>query len=174
MFVNCVNIIQWQVQNVKFEGKIWQAVGMELWDGFPGGSNSTAVRAFCGMPACVGVIRLASVSNRKDGGDLAGTGDKIRLWRNRRGYTQEALAERMGGNCTGKQVSYWENGVHEIGLQSFFRIVEVLGVTPNDLSPGRLLESAETRQNPLYPRLEAADRENVDFMISRLYLAEQA
>ena len=140
------------------------------------GGSSLIYRAYCiyGLKSREGVIAVAVVSKNTYREDLATTGEKIRYWRKRGGYTQDALAERIGGNCTGKQVSYWENGTHEIGLQSFFMIAEALGVTPNDLAPGRLMETALTPQNPLYQKLGAADRENVDYMISRLYQAGQA
>ena len=71
--------------------------------------------------------------------DLKQVGRKIRRIRTARHMTQEALASLADAQSGGKGVSRFENGERQMKLTTFFRFAAGLEVTPNDISPDRLL-----------------------------------
>ena len=65
-------------------------------------------------------------------------GEKIKAARKKAKLTQEQLAEEIGGGCTNKVISRYENGRVEMGVQALCDIAESLEVPVNDLVPDRL------------------------------------
>jgi DNA-binding Xre family transcriptional regulator len=61
-------------------------------------------------------------------------GERVRLARQARGWTQEDLAAKSGLAVV--QVSRIERGVREVRLTTILRLVAALGTTPNDLLNG--------------------------------------
>ncbi|WCR58427.1 WO male-killing family protein Wmk [Wolbachia endosymbiont of Ctenocephalides felis wCfeJ] len=60
-------------------------------------------------------------------------GQKVKYWRLKRGYTQEALAEKIG--TTRQIVSQYEKGTRRISIEKLYAIVEALSVSIKDLIP---------------------------------------
>ena len=67
-------------------------------------------------------------------------GENIKKIRKSKGMTQEQLAEKISDTCSGKTISRYENGNGQMLLSTYFGICEALEVSPNDLSPERLLQ----------------------------------
>ena len=86
--------------------------------------------------------------------DLKQVGRKIRRIRSARHMTQEALASLADAQSGGKGVSRFENGERQMKLTTFFRFAAGLEVTPNDISPDRLL-SPEAIQVAEFSELNA-------------------
>lgn len=77
-------------------------------------------------------------------------GEKIKAARKKAKLTQEQLAEEIGGGCTNKVISRYENGRVEMGLQALCDIAESLEVPVNDLVPDRLqVHRADENQQEL-------------------------
>ena len=77
-------------------------------------------------------------------------GEKIKAARKKAKLTQEQLAEEIGGGCTNKVISRYENGRVEMGVQALCDIAESLEVPVNDLVPDRLqVHRADEKQQEL-------------------------
>ena len=77
-------------------------------------------------------------------------GEKIKAARKKAKLTQEQLAEEIGGGCTNKVISRYENGRVEMGVQALWDIAESLEVPVNDLVPDRLqVHRADENQQEL-------------------------
>lgn len=77
-------------------------------------------------------------------------GEKIKAARKKAKLTQEQLAEEIGGGCTNKVISRYENGRVEMGVQALCDIAESLEVPVNDLVPDRLqVHRADENQQEL-------------------------
>ena len=77
-------------------------------------------------------------------------GEKIKAARKKAKLTQEQLAEEIGGGCTNKVISRYENGRVEMGVQALGDIAESLEVPVNDLVPDRLqVHRADENQQEL-------------------------
>lgn len=75
----------------------------------------------------------------KERADLKQVGRKIKRIRTARKMTQEELFSQSDTQLSGKAVSRFERGDREMKLTTFFAFSEALNVTPNDISPERLL-----------------------------------
>jgi transcriptional regulator with XRE-family HTH domain len=82
---------------------------------------------------------VADLTTKLNNSDLIETGDLIRQIREANNMTQYELADRAG--LGEKTVSHLELG-RNMKLGTFFTLVEVLGVTPNDISPSRLVANS--------------------------------
>ena len=71
--------------------------------------------------------------------DLKQVGRKIKRIRTARKMTQDELFSQSYTQLSGKAVSRFERGDREMKLTTFFAFSEALNVTPNDISPERLL-----------------------------------
>ena len=71
--------------------------------------------------------------------DLKQVGRKIKRIRTARKMTQDELFSQSDTQLSGKAVSRFERGDREMKLTTFFAFSEALNVTPNDISPERLL-----------------------------------
>ena len=71
--------------------------------------------------------------------DLTQVGRKIRRIRNARNLTQDELSKEADVQLSGKAVSRFERGDRNMKLTTFFAFASALQVTPNDISPDRLL-----------------------------------
>jgi transcriptional regulator with XRE-family HTH domain len=78
---------------------------------------------------------------RKSGPLDAMVGAKIRMFRNNRGLSQTALAERVGVSF--QQVQKYEKGANRVGASRLSQIASVLGVTV-----GELFESSPEKVSP--------------------------
>jgi transcriptional regulator with XRE-family HTH domain len=86
-------------------------------------------------------------------GNAADVGQRIRVIREARGWTQSELAARLGRTQTA--VSYWESGRRSLSLDDLVEVAGVLGVPGADLLPDR------HRRRPV-PALLRAVAEQVD------------
>lgn len=75
------------------------------------------------------------VSEQRNQSDVYDVGGRIREFRKARKLTQEELAAEMDAST--KTVSRVEIGETALTIGGFFRACDVLGVSPNDLSPER-------------------------------------
>jgi len=73
--------------------------------------------------------------------DVYDVGGKIRQYRQARKLSQESLAAETG--ITSKTVSRAEVGDTSLSVGGFFKVCDVLGVTPNDLAPERFQRKGE-------------------------------
>ena len=71
--------------------------------------------------------------------DLKQVGRKIRRIRTARNMTQDELSRLADIQSSGKGVSRFEHGDRQMKLTTFFGFAAGLSVTPNDISPDRLL-----------------------------------
>jgi transcriptional regulator with XRE-family HTH domain len=90
--------------------------------------------------------------------ELKAMGQRIKTARERKGYTQEQLAERL--NLSVQHVSVIERGVKAPKLETFIRIANELQVNADFLLSDVLAVSAQLEANDLYERMEAvSDRD---------------
>ena len=90
--------------------------------------------------------------------ELKAMGQRIKTARERKGYTQEQLAERL--NLSVQHVSVMERGVEAPKLETFIRIANELQVNADFLLSDVLAVSAQLEANDLYERMEAvSDRD---------------
>ncbi|WP_236718563.1 ImmA/IrrE family metallo-endopeptidase [Actinoplanes sp. TFC3] len=82
-----------------------------------------------------------------------GVGQRIRAAREARGWSQGALASRLGRTQTA--VSYWESGNRALALDDLIAVAEVLGVSTASLLP-------DSRSQRSAPALLRAVAERVD------------
>lgn len=82
--------------------------------------------------------------------DLVEMGNLIRLHREKANMTQSELSERA--NFGEKTLSRLEMGKSNMRVETFFTLSDALGVTPNDISPSRLLSYTK---DPRFCDLEA-------------------
>ena len=74
--------------------------------------------------------------------DLEAVGKRIKWIRERRDMTQGDLSQEMTGRMSPKAISRYERGERQMRLTTFFEFAEGLKVTPNDISPERLLANS--------------------------------
>lgn len=75
-------------------------------------------------------------------------GENIKKARKKADLSQEQLAEEIGGRCTNKVISRYEQGRVEMGIQSLIDLAENLKVPVNDLMPERVRVDAATEDDP--------------------------
>ena len=95
-----------------------------------------------GALRCFSAERTNKVHNYLDP-DLVEIGERIRALRESNGMSQEQLAELVG--VSKNSISKYENGQTEMKIGVYNRLVEIFGVTPNDLSPNRLVNDAYSK-----------------------------
>jgi transcriptional regulator with XRE-family HTH domain len=84
--------------------------------------------------------------NYADNMETETMGDRIRMLRQSRGLTQEALGQLVG--VTKVSVSQWETGsVANIKLKTFLTLVDELGTTPQYLIFGAATNAAAGRRS---------------------------
>ena len=76
--------------------------------------------------------------------DQAKVGKFIALLRKEKGFTQEALGQRLG--VTNKTVSRWETGAYMPDIELLVPLGEALGVSVNELLAGERLSDAQFRK----------------------------
>ena len=103
--------------------------------------------------------------------DKKTVGGNIRAFRKQQGMTQEKLASKIGEDVSNKTVSRYESGGDHMSMCTFLKIAEILGVTPNDLSPSRLLVN-RPKIPPEYYELNAENRADADDFIRALKLKQ--
>ena len=99
-------------------------------------------------------------------------GERIRYWREKRGYTQAQLAEMMGDNVKPQTVSSWEREGRNIGSATIVKLAKELRITPNDL----LMDNPPPPPLPpgLDPRIRELNGDDIALingMIERCYAA---
>ena len=103
--------------------------------------------------------------------DKKSVGGNIKTFRKRQGMTQEKLASEIGTDVSNKTVSRYELGGDHMSMCTFLKIAEILGVTPNDLAPSRLLAN-RPKIPPEYYELNAQNRAVADDFIRALKLKQ--
>ena len=76
---------------------------------------------------------------RRENADKRHIGERLRELREKRGLSQEALAELMGKNYSRKLIWLYETGGDHMRIGTLFTICKVLDVTLDQLLPERLL-----------------------------------
>ena len=76
--------------------------------------------------------------------DQAKVGKFIALLRKEKGFTQEALGQRLG--VTNKTVSRWETGAYMPDIELLIPLGEILGVSVNELLAGERLSDEQFRK----------------------------
>ena len=79
--------------------------------------------------------------------DLVETGEKIRALRESRGMSQEQLAALL--DTTKNSISKYENGQMEMKISMLYKISDIFGVTPNDLTPKHILKKTYDEKRKL-------------------------
>ena len=74
--------------------------------------------------------------------DFAVIGSHIKYYRNKRGYSQAELAEKIGSSVP--YISYVETGKKQIGVEYLVRIAEVLNVSVDGLLMGNTMTDKES------------------------------
>ena len=96
--------------------------------------------------------------------DLAEVGGRIRAIREGRGMTLKDFAEVIpadaGERKNPKVLSRYELGSRQMRVTTFFSFAEALHVTPNDISPARLLSQIETL-GQIFSELNEDDQNNL-------------
>ncbi len=75
----------------------------------------------------------------QENADKRHIGERLRELREKRGLSQEALAELMGKNYSRKLIWLYETGGDHMRIGTLFTICKVLDVTLDQLLPERLL-----------------------------------
>lgn len=91
-------------------------------------------------------------------------GESVRRIRESMGMTPQQLADAVGDNCTGEDITQYENGVRNMDADVFFAVVQALGVTPNDFAPQSMRERAPCLFG--YAKLNGSHRKLVDTVVS--------
>ena len=97
-------------------------------------------------------------------------GNIIRRIREFNGMSRESLAQGIGGGCTPEMVSLYEEGALPMETDTFFALVKALGVTPNDLAPPSMRESAPCLFG--YGKLNESHRKLVDGVVKSFLQSE--
>ena len=79
--------------------------------------------------------------------DLVETGEKIRALRESRDMSQEQLALLL--DTTKNSISKYENGQMEMKISMLYKLADLFGVTPNDLTPKHILEKTYDEKRKL-------------------------
>ena len=79
--------------------------------------------------------------------DLLETGEKIRALRESRGMSQEQLALLL--DTTKNSISKYENGQMEMKISMLYKLADLFGVTPNDLTPKHILKKTYDEKRKL-------------------------
>ena len=101
--------------------------------------------------------------------DLIEIGLLIRKNRESAKMTQSDLAEKAG--IYDKSVSRLETGTSKMRLDTFFGLAEALGVSPNDISPRRLVHATSSHFSEIerrYVQLSEAEQAHFLRMVSAM------
>ena len=106
--------------------------------------------------------------------DLVEIGEKIRMFREKRGLTQNDLACKMNGRCDARTISKYERGEEEMKFTRFFYICSALEVMPNELLPEDVLFVMEKYSNSYseYGHLDEIHKPIADYIIDSLYFKQ--
>ena len=92
-------------------------------------------------------------------------GREIRKTRESQNMTREQLVSRMETPCSGVLLRQYENGEAVMDIEVFFDLTKALCVTPNDLTPGSVMERAASALGD-YARLNRRNKSVADEMIN--------
>ena len=96
--------------------------------------------------------------------DQAIIGENIKEERKRAHMTQQQLAEEIGGACTNKVISRYENGMVEMGVQTLIDVAEALDVPVDNLMPERVRVHATSEADEIsriFSKLNPENRETL-------------
>ena len=93
------------------------------------------------------------------------TGDKISRLRRDNNYTQEQLAEEMGGSCSNKVISRYEKGEVEMGVQALIDIAENLEVPVDSLMPERVQVHTKLEDDEMSKLFSTLNIENKEMLL---------
>lgn len=106
--------------------------------------------------------RVEQVKNELNGPEMLG--HEIQRIRESMGMTTEQLATVMGNGCTDEIISQYENGTLPMETDTFFALVDALGITPNDLAPQKMREKAPCLFG--YAKLNGNHRKTIDSVVT--------
>lgn len=91
-----------------------------------------------------------------DSPDLMETGERLRLARQRAGYTQEALADAMG--VSWNTIHRMEYAQAAMGIDKLFLIADILHIGVQELCPSRFDTVRSLTLSPEYRRLNEKNK----------------
>ncbi len=100
--------------------------------------------------------------------DMQEIGEHIKTYRKKKGLTLEGLAEDLGGTYSAKILSQYEHGCINIGARALLDLSWELGVTPNQLFPGWIVEEGQDEAVNDFMLLNEGNRKIVRDLIKGL------
>lgn len=97
-------------------------------------------------------------------------GNRLRILREQRGWSQEKLASMMGEKYNRKLIALYENGEDHMRMGALFSACEALGVSLGVLVPARLLSDADNLLamfNALTPNNQTEAFHYVEYLFQR-------
>lgn len=98
--------------------------------------------------------------------ELKAMGQRIKAARERKGYTQEQLAERL--DLSVQHISVIERGVKAPKLETFVKIANELDVNADFLLSDQLAVSAQLEASQLYDSMEAVSNKEKERILKVL------
>ena len=80
---------------------------------------------------------------QRENDDKRYIGNRLRILREQRGWSQEKLASMMGEKYSRKQIAQYENGEDHMRMGTLFAVCEALEVSLGALIPPRLLSDTD-------------------------------
>lgn len=96
-------------------------------------------------------------------------GENIRFLRNKKGYSQEDIADMLGYKSF-TTIQKWESGVSEPPLKALKKLAEIFNIDMNDLATKKLSTAINQNDNTYYFNDDARDMaqflyENPDYKV---------
>ncbi len=96
-------------------------------------------------------------------------GENIRFLRNKKGYSQEDIADMLGYKSF-TTIQKWESGVSEPPLKALKKLAEIFNIDMNDLATKKLSTAINQNDNTYYLNDDARDMaqflyENPDYKV---------
>ena len=98
-------------------------------------------------------------------------GAELKRARESLGMTRAELAEKVSGECTEDIIRQYEDGAILMDVDALFSLTKALGITPNDITPSRVMSGAASGLGD-YARLNRKNRRMADKMIG-VFLQQQ-
>ncbi|MDO5539155.1 MAG: helix-turn-helix domain-containing protein [Eubacteriales bacterium] len=92
--------------------------------------------------------------------------ENLRYLREKRGYTQEKLAEMVG--LSASHISKVESGQRRVGMKTYLHILNVLNVSPDEYVLCAMNEISENDAERLREILEDCTEEEREFLLASL------
>lgn len=107
---------------------------------------------------------------KQENDDKRYIGNRLRILREQRGWSQEKLAAMMGEKYNRKMIAQYENGEDHMRMGALFAACEALNVSLNALVPPRLLSDTDnmlTAFHELMPENRAEAVRYTEYLLFR-------